>query len=420
MFILQDETPLFLAAREGSYKAAKILLDHYANREIANHMDQLPRDIAAERRHGDIVQLLDEYRVTSPGAFQMQNGIPTSPNGLHAYMHPHKSKSKQRRNKSNMQTKDHVSYSPDGVKTSGARKTKSKKKSPGIHNNGQNGEISSMGTLSPGEGVSSPNVYDMAPPTYDNVCGQGNMVGLHQMNGIDEVSVNCAQISNRMDDHHVMSNHYKDQHHQMEMMSTAEWLPQGSMSQSPLAMPTSIPTPPSTNSSHNSPIGMDGKHSPMKGKMLPTSPQHYYAMHNRPQNSPHHYHIENYPFEQQQCHMETPTHPSMQQYTGMYDSRPKGSTPMQIQQHVPQYPTPPSQHSYLGTDATPPQLLNALPENILTPSPDSPGHWSSSSPHSAQSDWSEGISSPVPPVGQQPNSKGRTHIAGTTDGAVFI
>lgn len=394
-------------------------------------MDRLPRDIAAERMHHDILQLLDEYRVTSPTTLSLHNGLPTSPNGLHAYMHPHKTKSKQRRNKNNGQLKDHLSYSPEGNRNV-PKKSKSKKKSASSHRNGRShgGEGSSVGTLSPGDIVESPNGYDMTPPTYDNVCGQGNMMALHrsQMNGMEDVNVNCAQMPSRMDDHCVMSNHYKNDsmlehhHRNMEMMSS-EWLQsqqQHPMSQSPLAT-ASIPTPPSSNPSHNSPLSMDGKLSPMKGKMLPTSPPHYLAMQNqaqrnRPQKSPHHYRVDNFSFEQQPNHMDN-AHHNMQTYTIMYDNhhRQKVSTPMQIQ-HVPQYPTPPSQHSYLATDATPPQGLTALPENILTPSPDSPGHWSSSSPHSAHSDWSEGISSPVAPIGQQPG-KGRNHISSD---AVFI
>ena len=62
----QDETPLFQAAREGSYQACKLLLDHYANRDITDHMDRLPRDVAAERLHHDIVRLLDEHVTMSP------------------------------------------------------------------------------------------------------------------------------------------------------------------------------------------------------------------------------------------------------------------------------------------------------------------------------------------------------------------
>ena len=67
-----------------------------------------------------------------------------------------------------------------------------------------------------------------------------------------------------------------------------------------------------------------------------------------------------------------------------------------------QYPTPPSHHSsHIGTDGTPQHMTGYAPDHpYLTPSPDSPGQWSSSSPHSAQSDWSENISSPpTQPVG---------------------
>lgn len=51
----------------------KILLDNFANREITDHMDRLPRDIASERRHSDIVRLLDEHVPHSP---QMLGGLP--------------------------------------------------------------------------------------------------------------------------------------------------------------------------------------------------------------------------------------------------------------------------------------------------------------------------------------------------------
>ena len=60
---LQEETPLFLAAREGSFEAAQVLLDHYSNRDITDHLDRLPRDTAQERMHHDIVRLLDQYNL---------------------------------------------------------------------------------------------------------------------------------------------------------------------------------------------------------------------------------------------------------------------------------------------------------------------------------------------------------------------
>jgi len=74
--VVQDETPLFLAAREGSYEASKALLDNFANREITDHMDRLPRDVAGERLHHDIVRLLDEHVPRSP---QMVTMIPNGP-----------------------------------------------------------------------------------------------------------------------------------------------------------------------------------------------------------------------------------------------------------------------------------------------------------------------------------------------------
>ena len=52
---------MFLAAREGSFEAVRSMLDHHANRDIPDHMDRLPRDVAQERLHSDIVRLLDEH-----------------------------------------------------------------------------------------------------------------------------------------------------------------------------------------------------------------------------------------------------------------------------------------------------------------------------------------------------------------------
>uniref|UniRef100_A0A8C3V1P8 Neurogenic locus notch homolog protein 1 n=1 Tax=Catharus ustulatus TaxID=91951 RepID=A0A8C3V1P8_CATUS len=60
-----------------------------------------------------------------------------------------------------------------------------------------------------------------------------------------------------------------------------------------------------------------------------------------------------------------------------------------------QFLTPPSQHSYSSPlDNTPSHQLQVPDHPFLTPSPESPDQWSSSSPHSNVSDWSEGISSP--------------------------
>ncbi len=62
----KEETPLFLACREGHFQAAKALLDHCADMDITDHMDRLPRDVAQERLHHDIVRLLEEHVPPSP------------------------------------------------------------------------------------------------------------------------------------------------------------------------------------------------------------------------------------------------------------------------------------------------------------------------------------------------------------------
>ena len=102
-----------------------------------------------------------------------------------------------------------------------------------------------------------------------------------------------------------------------------------------------------------------------------------------------------------------------------------------VQMVTEQYPTPPSHHSHIGADATPQHVAQTYPPtDYLTPSPDSPnqspGQWSSSSPHSAQSDWSEGVHSPTQPVGgvlpanQQPNQVHPNKTGGKRQDGVYL
>ncbi|KAG9510069.1 Neurogenic locus notch-like protein 2 [Fragariocoptes setiger] len=58
---LQEQTPLFLAAGEGAKGVVELLLQHNANRDIRDNMERLPKDVARERKHLDIVKLLEEY-----------------------------------------------------------------------------------------------------------------------------------------------------------------------------------------------------------------------------------------------------------------------------------------------------------------------------------------------------------------------
>lgn len=78
--------------------------------------------------------------------------------------------------------------------------------------------------------------------------------------------------------------------------------------------------------------------------------------------------------------------------------------PQETQMLSTQFLTPPSQHSYSGPmDNTPNHQLQVPDHPFLTPSPGSPDQWSSSSPHSNLSDWSDGISSPPTSIHSQMN-----------------
>ncbi|XP_068690541.1 neurogenic locus notch homolog protein 1-like [Montipora foliosa] len=54
----KGQTPLFLGCREGSYQAVWYLLVSRANHKLADHMNMTPEDIAKQRHHHDIVELL--------------------------------------------------------------------------------------------------------------------------------------------------------------------------------------------------------------------------------------------------------------------------------------------------------------------------------------------------------------------------
>lgn len=86
------------------------------------------------------------------------------------------------------------------------------------------------------------------------------------------------------------------------------------------------------------------------------------------------------------CHSTISTHSANLHMGGGNGGPPQGQTSSFYQ-----YFTPPSQHSAGG--ATPQHLAQTL-DSYPTPSPESPGDWSSSSPHS-NSDWSEGVQSPA-------------------------
>ena len=58
---VNGETPLFVAAKEGCAHSARVLLDFCAIRNSIDNMGRLPRDVAQENLHPDIVNILDKY-----------------------------------------------------------------------------------------------------------------------------------------------------------------------------------------------------------------------------------------------------------------------------------------------------------------------------------------------------------------------
>lgn len=160
-------------------------------------------------------------------------------------------------------------------------------------------------------------------------------------------------------------------------------IPQRQIQPNTLSPPYSNQSPPHSVQSNMSmsPQAYNGSPSPAKSRpSLPTSPTHIAAMRAATQQK-HGGIPQTQPlamgFDFNQASLELSSAFVGQSLT------PQSLQPQQYQQNF--YLTPPSQHS----DVT----SNIMPD-YSTPSPESPGHWSSSSPHSCTSDWSESITSP--------------------------
>lgn len=492
---MQDETPLFLAAREGSFEACKALLDNVANREITDHMDRLPRDVASERLHHDIVRLLHEHVPRSP---QMVTVIPNGPIlGEHDCMLWHWS-GKCPYCRDTVITGHSVAGSPSHhhhlithptVIGAGAKPSKSKKRPKGGGNNGglvgatgnsptspdaegavvtvrrkpsvkksskkpvaqaqpeqPHGVQSVESVASPVTSLESPHTVgsssttDGTPSPYDSSLYSNGALTLAQLHhaGLDggnglmgkqlpsyEDSIKGAASIQSL--HNIGLDSYGGGNYGVLPAFHEQGLPQqhGRQTSLPLGIPSQSQmqqlqhpntlSPPYSNQqspphSVNSSLTMSpptsymGSPSPAKSRpSLPTSPTHIAAMraatHQKHGGIP----------QQQQLAMgfdfsssaELPlAYGTSQQLANLQLQQPMGAgganqQPQQQQQqsvNYYHYLTPPSQHSQ-NPEATPQHYIQP-PENFPTPSPESPGYWTSSSPHS-NSDWSEGIHSPV-------------------------
>lgn len=402
---------MFLAAREGSYEACKALLDNFANREIADHMERLPRDVASERLHHDIVRLLDSH-VAHPNA---QTMVPVN----NSFM------SKSQRNRvarplvplpkntsaattpatdidlgmclftdSQHMMSAHSSVNIPGLKLnngngvgSGGGSTKGKKRPKPSNPTSPADSIDSNVSLKRKSSVKNKPPPPLPPsaamsstaaaPTNKKPFGldvvNGNMdlmaldvSRLYGVGGLPQqppayeecLSQLPAAPSQRqpMSNYGAAMHHQQHQHQQQQQQQQPDYR---TIHQQLLGMQASFqePSPPHSVVMSPSP----GKTRPS----LPTSPTHMQALRHATMQQA----VD--PFSQFTHHF----YGSTQQPTGQSLLL---QQPPQTQHNTQQYLTPPS---------------DAAPESFPTPSPDSPWHWSSSSPNS-NSDWSEGISSP--------------------------
>ena len=373
----KDETPLFLACREGSYQAAKALLDHCANRDITDHMDRLPRDVAQERLHHDIVRLLEEHLPPQPQPQVSQPLVPpTSAANDNHHITPTKPRPKKRSKTVEGSPIDGGMSPPMMNMPMGGMATLPKNRRPSFKKTKNDGGM----MMSPeADHHMFSHLLTSSHPGLEEMVGQH---GHAKMPPSYEQSLHHTQsmatgLQNAQQESHFFNS--QQQQHQQQQQQQAHLRQQSipaSMTYNPHMSP--IMSPPQSVQSTNSlsPQGnvtsphqqMMHQTSPIKprGMNLPTSPTHFAAMrgasHQRIQSF-------DFPETQQQMQQQQQGHPGMMQQN-MYAFM----------------PTPPQ----TGEQNT----------NFMTPSPDSPGQWSSASP---QSEWSEGIHSP--PGNLYPNMK---------------
>uniref|UniRef100_A0A673LLV5 Neurogenic locus notch homolog protein 1 n=1 Tax=Sinocyclocheilus rhinocerous TaxID=307959 RepID=A0A673LLV5_9TELE len=418
----KEETPLFLAAREGSYETAKVLLEHFANREITDHMDRLPRDIAQDRMHHDIVRLIDEYNlVRSPpmhsAPFCTTLSPPLcSPNGFMGSMKP------------SVQSKKPRKPNAKGIGCKDGKDMKVKKKKA---QDGKGNLLDSSAVLSPVDSLESPHGYisDVAsPPLMTSPFQQSPSMSLNHLQGISDTHMGVSHLGmgNKQDLAHIQFDPLPPclthlpvagSNGSSIMNGQCEWLGrmhnsmglqnqfgamrnasgQASLHQTGLMA--------SLHNGRPATLSQMMNYQSLQNTHLTTQPHLMQQMQQNMQQRPQQTNIQlqhqssNPPSQNLlggelgglELQQSMPIHTIIPQETQLLNPSSLGPSMAGTQ-----FLTPPSQHSYLAPmDANTPSHQLQVPDHpFLTPSPGSPDQWSSSSPHSNMSDWSEGISSP--------------------------
>uniref|UniRef100_A0A8C5Z8W8 Neurogenic locus notch homolog protein 1 n=1 Tax=Marmota marmota marmota TaxID=9994 RepID=A0A8C5Z8W8_MARMA len=434
----KEETPLFLAAREGSYETAKVLLDHFANRDITDHMDRLPRDIAQERMHHDIVRLLDEHNlVRSPqlhgaalGSTPRLSPTLCSPSGYLGNLKPSVQGKKARK----PSTKGPACGSKE------ARDLKARRKKS---QDSKGCLLDSSSMLSPVDSLESPHGYlsDVAsPPLLPSPFQQSPSMPLNHLPGMPDAHLGISHLNVAAKP-------------EMAALGGGSRL---AFEPGPPRL-SHLPVASSTGTILGSGM-VPSQYNPLRGAVAPgtlstQAPALQHTMMGslpgslsasalsqmmsyqglpsaRHATQPHLVQPQQGPQQNLQI-LQPPAQPHLGVGTAAsghlgrsllggepsQDVQPLGPSNLTVHTILPQesqalptslpsslvppmtttqFLTPPSQHSYSSSpvDNTPSHQLQVPEHPFLTPSPESPDQWSSSSPHSNISDWSEGISSP--------------------------
>ncbi|XP_029440386.1 neurogenic locus notch homolog protein 1-like [Rhinatrema bivittatum] len=423
----REQTPLFLAAREGSHETARLLLEHRASREIPDHVGCLPRDAAHERLHHDILYLLDDHGL-SRGAGTSPPGEP-GPGGYPALRTPAAPQKKSRRQ--HLRNPAHVDCEKPGAGLGGAPGKSAVAPLPPpppqidlsqsyyLHEPVSPSLRSPTLPTSPLLGLHpldrryyqsgpGPAPHHQAPACFSFGGQCGSMTpndACHQLLGARSSSfsgsISGGPWPNRSCEWVALGQHRAREgsihscgHHGVHYCGPA--LPPGQGLGGSVDSHCSLPNVASyasgpTRRYHRQGPHPGGPHGGLQGQPLHEIPQ---AGGQRQPGVP------------QFCdpaagvsptELSAPSYP-LEPEKGA-GSFPTGKDQAGGSQDTSLYLTPPSQHSYPSPPGVDQAPFSRTRHPFLTPSPESRDQWSSASPHSNKSDWSEGAASPSTTAG---------------------
>jgi len=441
-----NQTALFLAAREGSYEVAKLLLQHgKVNADLPDHMERFPRDIALQRQHHDIARLIDEFSRSPPSSGGCLSTLPLSQAGG-----AQSSSGKSRAKKSSASRKQSCRSVSAGAEVDGLLQHHAARQSDPAHHldraaaaarpkKTKRPRAQSVVTQSQRQSAAKlMNVLDQnevrlfpaaeQPPSYENAVNgrraqfaamQQTATGCHP---VYHTAVPFQEPPHSLDDESMAYGMaalpslndaigFLPQQPTGVVLQPSSYLARGLGEADLSQMVHNSPTVPSCHAyspqSLSAVQGIEatatsgGSLSPIHRQLLQQKMQQQQQQH---QTHPHHLHHQHQVMSADAASSSTYASSAASASVpdaSTYSLPTPSSATTSTTTNMFQYPTPPSHHS--ATDATSPPCLVQPPaagagggggpatlNGYPTPSPDaSPGQWSSSSPNSAKSDWSE-------------------------------